>query len=71
MTNTEFLLTLSIQNQAASDEIKEKCQLEDDQVPNSPNLHHKNCMTDSKENYHRDLGREMVLSNGESFASLL
>ena len=31
-----------------------------DLIPNSPNLHHKNCMANSKENYYYDLGIDGV-----------
>ena len=31
-----------------------------DPIPNSPNQHHKNCITDSRENYSCDLGSERV-----------
>ena len=33
-----------------------------DQIPNSPNQHHKNCMAGSEENYSRDLGvQDLIL----------
>ena len=38
-----------------SDENKEQCRL-----PNSLNYYHKNCLTESKENYSQDLGSERV-----------
>lgn len=43
--------------------IKEKCQLGGllvDPILNSPNLHYKNCIADSKENYYRDPVSERV-----------
>lgn len=61
MTKTEVPLTTSIQHQA-----DKRWELRKpstrlflvDPVPSSLNLHDKNCMADSKENFQEDLGSE-------------
>ena len=40
-----------------------------DQIPNSPNQHHKNCMAGSEENYSRDLGVQGLILILEKYTS--
>ena len=73
MTETEFLLTISIRYQADSDENKETSvsELLVDPIQNSPNYHYRNCLADSKENYSDKKSREVPLKKLSALILLL